>query len=102
MSETGRIRFDQKALENHANEYCRNELKLANDLIETLRAAERCSSTQYSARTHRCVNDAERLANYFSKKNDALIEVGQLVEATSRTMLKRLDIADEHMKALLK
>ena len=102
MSEAGRIRFDQTSLENHAKEYCRKELILTHELIETLRTAALCAPTQYSSGTRRCLNDAERLANYFSKMNDALIEVGQLVEVTAKTMRDHLDIADEHLKALLR
>ena len=102
MSDTDRIRFDQAALENHALEYCRKESRLTHELRDLLRAASLCAPPQNAARLRSCINDADRLARYFSKMNDTLIEVGQLVESTSRTMLEHLETADEHMKGLLK
>ena len=102
MTETGRIRFDANALDRHADEYCNKELRLTRELVDVLRNAALCAPIDYTARTRRLMNDADRLTRYFSKMSEALIESGQLVEATSKAVLERLEDADEKMKALLK
>lgn len=96
-----RIRFDQAALENHADEYCKKEAKLARELTEYLRIAASCAPTEYASRTRQLMNDADHLAQYFSRMGDALIESGQLAEQLSRTVLERLEEADEKMRSLL-
>lgn len=101
MTDTERIRFDQAALENHADEYCNKEAKLAHELVEMLRIAASCAPMEYISRTRRIMNEADRLARYFSKMEDALIESGQLVEQLSKAVLERLEDAEEKTRSLL-
>jgi hypothetical protein len=101
MSNDGRLRFDANALDLHAEEYCKKELQLTRELVETLRVAASCAPVEYASRARGIMNDADQLRNYFSKMNEALVESGQLVEATSRAVLERLEEADEKVKALL-
>ncbi len=101
MGEATRIRFDRNALEDHADQYCKKELKLARNLVDMLRLAASCAPIDAAPRVRRLMNDADRMARYFSEMNDALVESGQLVEATSKAVLERLEDADDKMKALL-
>ena len=102
MANSDWIRFDQAALDNHADDYCRRELYLSHELEDTLRNAALYAPMQYTSRTRRCMSETERVSRYFSKMNDTLVELGQLVNATSRAVLEHLETADEIMKALLK
>ena len=100
MSTVDRFRFDSYALDRHADEYCKEELRLTRELVDILRIAASCSPVEYAARTRRLMNDADRLTRYFSKMSEALIESGQLVEAYFRVVLEHLEDADENMKIL--
>lgn len=101
MLETEELKFDRVALEDHSYEYCKKELRLTYELIDTLRVAVSCAPIDAAPRVRRLVREADRLSRYFSKMSDALIESGRLVEAFSQAVLERLEDADEKMKALL-
>lgn len=101
MAAMDRLRFDAQALDQHADEYCNRELRLTRELTDTLRIAASCAPMEYVSRTRRLMNDADRLARYFSKMSNALIESGQIVEAYSKAVLEHLEDADEKMKKLL-
>ncbi len=102
MTESGRIRFDGNVLYQHADDYCKKELRLAREWVEYLRVAASYAPVDYVPRIRRLMNDADRLRSYFSKMSDALIESGQLVDAASRAVLERLEDADDKVKTLLK
>lgn len=102
MSETGRIRFDQAALENHAKEYCQKELILSRELVETLHTVASYAPVKYSAQIRRIKNDADRMTLYFSKMIEALNKAGQMVDAYSMTEHEQLQDTDRLIKALLK
>jgi hypothetical protein len=101
MSYDERLRFDQAALENHAEEYCKKELKLSRELVDALRFAASVAPLESAPRVRRVLNDVDHLKRYFSEIGDALVESGQLVEELSKTVLERLEDADAKMKALL-
>jgi hypothetical protein len=101
-SDRDRIRFDRNALENHAEDYCKKEARLARELVESLREAAVCAPIEPAPRVRRLMNDADHLEKYFSDMGDALIESGQLVEQLSKTVLERLEDADAEMKTLLR
>ena len=101
MASHERIRFDRVALENHADEYCKEELRLSRELMDTLRIAAAYAPLDSVSRVRRLLNDADRLTRYFSQMRDALIESGHLVEETSKAVLERLEDADEKIKILM-
>lgn len=102
MSYDGRIRFDANALDRHADEYCKKELRLTRELVETLRVAASCAPMEAVPRVRRIMNDTDHLARYFSEIGNALIEAGQRVQAVSQTMLERLESATADIETLLK
>jgi hypothetical protein len=102
MSYDGRIRFDATALDRHADEYCKKELRLMRELEDTLRIAVQSAPMEAVPRIRRIMNDADRLTQYFSELGDALREAGRLVKATSQTVLERLEEATDELNALLR
>lgn len=101
MPKTGIIRFDRSALENHSDEYCRKELRLSREMTDSLRSAASCAPPNYVSRARRIMNDADRMSRYFSEMRDALLKVGQMVDAESRSAHDQLEAADRSMKDLL-
>ncbi len=102
MTETERVRFDRVALECHAEEYCKGELRLVHELTDCLRSAAVHAPAGSVSRISRITNDAECLARYFSKMNSALIDSAERIGAASQMMLEHLDSTTEELSRLLK
>lgn len=96
------LRFDRNELEQHADEFCKREMKLCYDLVDLLRNAAYCAPDNSVSRVRRLMNDADRLARYFSAMSNALYEAGEQVDVTSRAVLERLEDAEADIKRLLK
>ena len=96
------LRFDRNELEQHADEFCKRESKLSYDLVDLLRYAAYCAPLNSASRVRRLMNDADRLARYFSAMHNALYEAGEQVDVTSRAVLERLEDAESDIKRLLK
>ena len=95
------LRFDRSELEQHADEYCGKEAKLANELVETLRLAAYFAPVGSRYRVIQLMNDADRLARYFSAMSDALYEAGELVDEASKAVLERLEDSTSEINRLL-
>ena len=102
MSQEEMLRFDRSELEQHADEYCSRETKLANELFELLRLAAYFAPAGSRYRVIQLMNDADRLARYFPAMHDALYEAGALVDETSGAVLERLEDSTSEIKRLLK
>lgn len=102
MSSGEMLRFDRNELEQHADEYCGREARLAGELVEQLRAAASCAPAAAAVRVRQIMNEADRLARYFPAMRDALYEAGEQVDETSRAVLERLEDTTGELNALLR
>jgi len=95
------LRFDSNELEQHAEEYCGNEARLAHDLTDQLRYAAYFAPVESAYRVRQLMDDADKMARYFSAMKNAFYEASDLVEGTSRAMLERLEEASAELEKLL-
>lgn len=95
------LRFDRGELEQHADEFCDREKKLANEISDLLRQAARFAPAEAEDRVIRIMNETDRLARYFSAMHDALYEAGTMVDETSLAVLERLEDTTSELERLL-
>ena len=95
------ILFDKNDLEQHADEFCRREELLSNEMVDLLRAAEVFAPAAAAPRVRQLMNDADRMTRYFAAMKEALYEAGEQVEGTSRAVLERLEDSEAELNRLL-
>jgi hypothetical protein len=96
------LRFDKNELEQHADEFCGREARIANGLSDLLRSAASVAPAGAFQRVRRLIGDANDMARYFSAMKQAFYEAGEHVEETSRTVLERLEDSTAEVNRLLR
>lgn len=102
MSSGEMLRFDKNELEQHADDFCGREARIANGLSDLLRAAASVAPSGSSHRVRRLMNDANDMARYFSAMKQAFYEAGEYVDETSRAVLERLEESTAEVNRLLR